>query len=202
MNNSPITRESIKHTNSIWGTSIEHLKGKSTQNQADTGVLDREVIMWIPPEVLQNNRDIMIGMDVVKIKTVPFLTSISRVARFGTVTKLWDLKITSIVAIVTIIVGIYRARGFKVIAIAVDGAFEPMRNIDDFMDLKVNLNICAENEHEPYSDRFNWTLKERSRMCFSKLMFKRIPRRIIVELVSFMVFWYNFITPEDYISQT
>ena len=31
MNNSPITRESIKHANSIWGPSTANLKGKSTQ---------------------------------------------------------------------------------------------------------------------------------------------------------------------------
>ena len=114
MNDSPTTRESIKHANSIWGPSTVNLKGKSTQTQADVVVLDREIILPIPPMILQNNKDIMIGMDVVKINTVPFLTSISRVAKFGTVTELWDLKITSIVAIVLKIVGIYYARGFKV----------------------------------------------------------------------------------------
>ena len=202
MNKSPITRDSINHVISIWGPSTVNLKDKSTQAQSDVVVLDREIIMSIPPEILQNNGDIVLVMDAVKVNKVPFLTSLSRVVRFGTITEMWNLKITSIVTIVIRIVGIYRARGFKVIAIAADGAFEPMKQNDDSVDLKVDLNICAENEHEPYSERFNQIMKERRRMCFSTLPFRTIPRRMTVELVSCMAFWYNFVTPEDYISQT
>ena len=81
-------------------------------------------------------------------KKVLFLVSISRVVRFRTVTEMWDLEITLIVIIVVRIVGIYRERGFKVITIAAYGAFEPMKQ-NEFIDLRVDLNICAGNEHEP-----------------------------------------------------
>ena len=77
-----------------------------------------------------------------------------------------------------------------------------MRNNAEFNKLNVALNICAENEHKPYSERFNRTMKERCRMCFSTLKFGRIPRRMVVELVSCQIFWYNFMTPEDYVSNT
>ena len=88
---------------------------------------------------------------------------------------MWDLKITSIIPIITNITAIYRSRGFRVIAIAADGAFEPMRQNQDVIDLKIDLNICAENEHEPYSERFSRTIKERCRMCFSIPPFLIIP---------------------------
>ena len=113
-----------------------------------------------------------------------------------------DLKIENIVPIVVRIVGIYKSRGFRVIVIATDGAFEPMKNNEEFNELNVTLNICARNEHEPYSERLNRTMKERCMMCFSTLPFDVIPRRMVVELVNCQIFWYNFITPEDYISNT
>ena len=49
-------------------------------------------------------------------------------------------------------------------AIAADDAFEPMKQNSDFIDLKITLNITSEDEHEPYIERFNRTLKERCRM--------------------------------------
>ena len=37
---------------------------------------------------------------------------------------------------------------------------------------------------------------------FSTLKFDKIPRRMVVELVSCQIYWYNFMTPEDYISNS
>ena len=60
----------------------------------------------------------------------------------------------------TTIVGVYRIRGFRVIGIAADYAFEPMEKVEAFQELKVPINVAAEDEHEPYSKRFNQTPKK------------------------------------------
>ena len=39
-------------------------------------------------------------------------------------------------------------------------------------------------------------------MCFATLKYPRLPKRMTVELVYNRVFWYNYVIPEDYISQT
>ena len=83
-----------------------------------------------------------------------------------------------------------------------DGVFEPMKTNEEFNNRNVTLNICAKTEHELYSEWFNRTIKDLCRMCFSTLKFDKIPRRMVVELVSCKIFWYNFMAPENYISNT
>lgn len=91
-------------------------------------ILNGDIIMAIPPEIIINNGQVVLNMDMVKVNKVPFLVSISRILRFGTTTELWDLKIDTLVPILVRIVGIYQSRGFEVMAIAADGAFEQMMN--------------------------------------------------------------------------
>ena len=88
MNNMPMTRESVKHAIHIWGPSEANLKGKSTENQANKVILNSITIMAIPPDIITNHGQVVLGMDVVKINKLPFLVSISRVLRFRTASEL------------------------------------------------------------------------------------------------------------------
>ena len=71
-----------------------------------------------------------------------------------------------------------------------------------FLGTGITLNIMSEDKHDPYFEHFNRTLNERCCICFATLRFKRIPRRMVVELVYGYVFWYNFVILEDYMSNT
>ena len=42
----------------------------------------------------------------------------------------------------------------------------------DVIDPKLPLNIALEDEHAPHIKKFNRTLKDRRRMCFTTLPFK------------------------------
>ena len=117
--------------------------------RADDITLSEDDITPIPPHILINHRSIILGMDVVKVNGIPFLATISRVIKLGSVTELLNTKKPFIVSALLVIVNIYTARGFKILAIAVDYAFDATRQNEDFMLTKITLNITSEDEHEP-----------------------------------------------------
>ena len=88
LNNSPITRQSIKHALSIWGPSIPNLDGKTTRNKMDNVILSEENISPIPPHILLHYPVVILNIDVVKVNGIPFLSTISRVIKLGTCTEL------------------------------------------------------------------------------------------------------------------
>ena len=96
-----------------------------------------------------------------------------------------------------IILRIYAARGFMVGAIVADNSFAPLLNDEKFLLLGMPLNLTSEDGHQPHVERFVRTIKERARMCFSLLLFIKLPRRLVVELVYCQLYWYNFIIPID-----
>ena len=198
--NCPVTREHVQRANVIWGVSTANLKGKTVRSSTTPVPLQSSTILPLPPSILKNHNPVVLGMDVMKINGVPFLTVISRIIRFGNVTELKDTKTPTIVAALVVIINMYRARGFTVLSIAADNAFRPLAEHPDYMDLRVKLNITAEDEHEPHIERFNRTIKDKTRLCLSTTPFSKIPHRMTVEMVYGQVLWYNFTIPEDYIS--
>jgi len=136
------------------------------------------------------------------VNGVPFLTTISRVIRFGSATEMSGTTMDNVVNALKVINTKYRSRGFKIIAAAADNGFSALENNTEFLELNITLNLTAEDEHEPYIERFNRTIKEKCRMGIAGVPFTKLPKRMIVELVYTMIFWYNFTIPEDYVSNT
>ena len=81
-----------------------------------------------------------------------------------------------------------------------DNDFTPFQQDEKYLKLKVTLNLTSEDEHEPYVDIFIRTIKEKARLCLSLIPLTHLLKRLTVELVYCQLFWYNFLTPEDYIS--
>ena len=122
--------------------------------------------------LLTRHQNFISGIDVVKVNGVRFLDTYSRVVRFCTASEIHNAEIPTLITILKTVKTIYQDKGFNIIAIAVDNAFEPTKQNPDFIDLKIPLKITSEDEHEPYIERFNRTLKERCRMFFATLPFK------------------------------
>jgi hypothetical protein len=66
----------------------------------------------------------------------------------------------------------------------------------------VTLNTTATIEHVPEIERQIRVIKERARAIRSTLPFKRMPNRMIVELINFVVLWLNAFPPSSGISKT
>ena len=70
----------------------------------------------------------------------------------------------------------------------------------DLSDMHIALNIVSRGEHVPEAERFNRTVKERCRSNFAMILFKRILKRMVVELLHNVVFYLNAIPWIDGIS--
>jgi hypothetical protein len=81
-----------------------------------------------------------------------------------------------------------------------DGQFESIRG--DLAGLDITLNTVANDEHVPEVERYIRTVKDRTRSVYNSLPFKRMPARMIVEMVSHSVFWLNSFPALDGISRT
>jgi hypothetical protein len=79
-----------------------------------------------------------------------------------------------------------------------DREFEPLR--DEVPE--VTLNTIAADEHVPYIERQIRTMKERARAVRITLPFKRLPARMIIELVHFSTLWLNAFPPSSGVSDT
>ena len=159
MKNSPITRDAVRTAQDIWGISRPYLQGKSTRRRNDAVQLDNEVITVLPPDILPKYKDIVIGIDIMYVNGTPFSTTVSRTIQFGTATEMDGATMENVLIALKVITSTYESRGFKILAIAADNGFSALANDPDFIDMKITLNLTAENEHEPYIERFNRTIK-------------------------------------------
>ena len=107
LNNSPITRESIKNALAIWGPSVPNLDGKTVRRKGDAVLLSEETITSISPQILSYHNTIVLGIDVVKVNGIPFLATISRVIKLGSATELPNCKVESIISALLVVVDIY-----------------------------------------------------------------------------------------------
>eukprot|EP00957_Ditylum_brightwellii_P041214 3119383-Ditylum_brightwellii.AAC.1 len=80
----------------------------------------------------------------------------------------------------------YMQRGFMVRHMIMDNRFECLR--EQLTMKQVNLIMCSEDEHVGDIECLNRTIQERVRSVYMTLPYKRMPRRIVVELVHFAIF--------------
>ena len=133
------------------------------------------------------------------INKIAFLVTISRGIKFGTAETLRDRKHLTSMSATKHAVALYSKRGFRVSDAHTDNEFEPMRA--DLMDAKVNLNVASNNEHVPEIERHIRTVKDRVRCMYNSVPFKKIPSRMIVEMVTSATFWLSMFPPTDGISK-
>ena len=92
----------------------------------------------------------------------------------------------------------YMSCGFIVQHMFMDGQFQHMEN--QITGLGITLNICSRKEHVSEIERNIRTVKERVRGVYNNLPFKKMPRRLIIELVKCCIFWLNAIHPSTSIA--
>jgi hypothetical protein len=65
----------------------------------------------------------------------------------------------------------------------------------------INLNATAASEHIPDIERKIRVIKERAQALRSKLLFKIIPGRMIIEMITNVVLWINAFPPSSGVSK-
>ena len=80
------------------------------------------------------------------------------------------------------------------------GQFEPIKADADNAGMAGNTTLIY--EHEPFIKCHIRTIKDRSISVYSTFPFKKVPVRMIIELVSESVFWFHVFPHHDGISTT
>jgi hypothetical protein len=169
--NCAITRQDIINAEDIFGPDLGSLKGKTVRKASDQ--VRSGVLVPIPATVMAHYRKIVLCVDVMKVNKMPFLISISRAIKFGTVAWLKNAKAETILAHIRNIRNIYVSRGFILEIVEVDGQFEPLRG--NLAEMGITLNKCSREEHIPVAERRIRTLKERCRSICNTLPFTKLP---------------------------
>ena len=195
LRNSPITRADIRAAEDIFGPNLGALKGKTPARRSTVVSGGRD---GVPPDILDRHRDLVVSMDIFFINKIPFLLTTSRNLHFGTVEAIPNRQVDTVLKAIQRMLAIYHTRGFRVRTIPADPEFQPL----DGMLPGVSFNFCAQGEHVPDIERYVRTVKDRVRSGYNNLPFSRIPRLVVVRLVSNAVFWLNAFPHPDGVSTT
>ena len=152
----------------------------------------------LQPEVMERHRRITVCADIMHVNGIPFLITLSRNVRFGTVEELKGKHQPVVMKAFDNVIGAYKAGGFKVEYALIDGKFECYRA--DLGLREVTLNTTARDSHVGDIERYIRTIKERTRASYNSVPFKRIPALMVIEMVKHSVFWRNAFPAENGIS--
>ena len=156
--NCPVTRRDIVAAEHILGPDVGSLKGKTARRRPlGVGLYNHASI---PAGIVEQYQDVIIAVDVLYVNKLPFIATISRYIRFGTVEYLRNQKSATLIEHVKQVNRLYRQRGFRPLYALMDGQFEPLRG--DLADMGIQLNIISNDEHVPEIERQIRTLKERA----------------------------------------
>jgi Reverse transcriptase (RNA-dependent DNA polymerase) len=195
--NCPITRDDIVAAEKILGPDVGSLKGKTVRKGS---VRVEGSMINIPASIFEQYRDVVLAGDIMFVSKMPFFMSISRKIKFGTAELLPNQQSKSLMIAIKNVKNVYMKRGFNISIILMDGQFESLRG--DLSEMKITLNTVSNDEHVPEIERHIRTIKERVRCIYNMLPFKKMPNRMIVEMIKYSNFWWNSFPPSDSISTT
>ena len=123
------------------------------------------------------------------INGIRFIKFFSRHVKFMTAEHIANYKASTLQESIRQVKQVYMQRGFNITNILMDGKFTCI--MGNLKKLNIHLNIYSNKEHAGEIERLNCTVKERVRRIYNTLPFNKLPRRVIAELVSMVIFWLN-----------
>lgn len=81
--------------------------------------------------------------------------------------------------------------------ILADNEFQALR--DDAEDLGITVNTVAKDEHIPEVERQNRVIKERVWAIIQTLPYQRIPKKMWIAMIHYVVYWLNYILKVSYL---
>ncbi len=132
------------------------------------------------------------------VNGVPFLVTTSRNIKF-IFTKHTPLQTTSqLKKSLSQVIHLYARAGFVVQTILVDGQSEPLKNHL----FNVVINTTAGSKHVGEVEQCLRMIKEQARAATARLPYQRMPKRMLIKLINFVVFWLNAFPAINGISNT
>jgi hypothetical protein len=193
--NCPFTREDALTAEDIFGPNVRWPKGKTVRQN---GERVRPECEDIPKHIMERHQDITPCIDLMHINKIPFLVTILRHIKFGTIEAVKSRHHKVPPPAIKNVKRLHALRGFRVRHCHVDNEFEGMRH--ELMELGMQLNVVAEAEQVPEIERHVRTIKERTRCVCNTVPFKRMPARMTIEMAHASVFWLNMFPASDCVS--
>ena len=181
--NCPINCSDIVAAEDLFGPDVHSLKGKTVRR-----------------DILSLHCVVTLCVDIMYVNKLPFLVTISRALKFGTIEFLTNRREDTIGQCIKNVMRLYGSRGFLVTMTHADGEFEVLRG--SLAAAGSGLNVCSHDEHVPEVERYIRTIKERARCLYNSVPFTRFPVVMIKEMVTACVFWLNMFPPHDGVSAT
>jgi hypothetical protein len=147
---------------------------------------------------MERHQDVTLCIDLMCINKIPFLVTISRHIKFGTIEVVKSRHHKVPLPAIKNVKRPCALRGFRVRHCHVENEFEGMRH--ELLELGMQLNVVAEAEHVPEIERHIRTIKERTRCVCNTVPFKRMPARMTIEMAHASVFWLNIFPALDGVS--
>ena len=190
MENFPLNCDDIKGAEDIWGENLGFMTGKNSIRSAPH---IRETLIQLPVTILHFYRDVKLAGDVMYINSIRFINTISHHIKFMTEEHIANAEASTLQNSIKQLKRIYMQWVFKVVNILMGGQFECING--DLAKLQVDLNICSNNKQMGEIERLIITIKERSCRIYNTIPFKKVPGRMIVELLALVVFNINTLPP-------
>jgi hypothetical protein len=155
-------------------------------------------------------KNIVLSVDLMHFTGLVFLTTVSRNIRFITATLLLDRKKKTIMDALNQVIKIYQGKGHKmddvefneedengepIHTLIADNEFQSLR--DDIERMGIDVNIVSKNKHAPEIERQNRVIKERARGFIQTLPYKKLPKKMNIAMIQYVVFWLNNVPKED-----
>ena len=176
--NCPVTVADVDVAERIFGPDLGTLKGKSTR-RAPLPVVDDNVA--IPPEILEEHKDLVLCMDLMYINGMPLFTSIDRSIKFRSVVPIKNRSSTELYQALDVVFRRYNEAGFAITTVHCDQEFKNLMD-EVFDELDIVMNYTTTGDHVPEAERNNRTLKERIRAAFHNSPFRSMPRLMLKHL--------------------
>jgi Reverse transcriptase (RNA-dependent DNA polymerase) len=195
--NCPVTHRDALNAQIIFGPDLGSLKGKTVRQST---IPIQPVLNDLPLEIMSQYRDVTLTGDIFFVNKIMFLVTRSRHIQFSTVETIPNRKPETVLKALLNVRNVYRRRGFNITHLLFDGEYECLRG--DMGSVQITLNTASNDEHVPDIERFIRTLKERTRAIYNTLPFKKMPDRLVIEMICACNFWLNSFPPVSGISTT
>ena len=176
----PFTKEDIRATDDIFRLNLGSLNGKTVwcpnkHIQAMTS--------GVPQSILKLHQDVVLSMDIMFVKKLPFMVTSSCNLRFSMVESL--PKGGHYHHVFEEGDPIVPPSWFCVTSITCDPEFEVLQPSFPM------LNCCTADEHVPEIEQYIRTLKDCTQRAVNVLPFKNLPRLVLIHLLKNCTLWLN-----------
>jgi hypothetical protein len=134
------------------------------------------------------------------VNGIPFLLTISRNLKFGTIEALPNRLEATLIAGLVSMVRVYKKRGFSVSLGLMDGEFDTPRIWESLAGKGVALDSTGRDKHVGDIECYVRTVKERMRATYNTLPFTHMPPHLVIEMAKQAVFWLHSFPRVDGVS--